>query len=103
MSVRRLLTTELVPYNIRKEFRNLAPASIPEEDLWRDVAARVILDACGHTGASELDIHDKLVREARNWFTLCEDVEFVFDLADVDFRFITDEVLEQDPLYLDLQ
>lgn len=69
MSVRRLLGIKKIPHGIIKPFRNAEEPNSPEEVLWREVAARMILDAMGYTGMTgEPDKHDEVVKEARRWF-----------------------------------
>jgi hypothetical protein len=57
------------------------------ENLWREVAARLTLDACGYTNFSKADKgeyreHLKAMGEAHQWFRYdLDDVEEVFGLA----------------------
>lgn len=85
MSTRRLLFIENVPKPIRRAFEGSESDLSPEIKLWREVAARAILDSLGYTGLNELQPHNKAIIEARQWFqTSKEDVETVFDLAGIE-------------------
>lgn len=53
--------------------------------MWREVAARAVLDALGYTGLNETQPHNRAIVEARHWFqNNRDDVEAVFDLAGID-------------------
>jgi len=85
MSTRRLLFIAEVPKQIRRAFEGSEYNLLPETKLWREVAARAILDSLGYTGLNELQPHNKAVIEARHWFQVRqEDVCTVFDLAGID-------------------
>jgi len=88
-------------------FRLAPPAVMDEVDLWRDVAARLILDALGSTGFPEMEKkngvrvineeHVRTVEEAVDWFLYeIEDVETVFGLAGVDYKPIRDYIVQQE-------
>jgi len=69
----------------------------PEEQLWRSVAARAVLDAVGKPGVSDPDKWNKAVKEARLWFRYSDDdhtLQTVFDLARVELSTVRKEVLK---------
>ena len=85
MSTRRLLFIPAIPRQIRRSFDISEHDILPETKLWREVAARAVLDSLGYTGLNEMQPHNKAVIEARHWFQVCrEDVYTVFDLAGID-------------------
>lgn len=95
MSTRRLLFIEDVPKPIRRSFEDTDEGLMPEVKLWREVAARAVLDSLGYTGLNEIQPHNKAIIEARQWFqTNHEDVEIVFDLAGIDPNSITPHLLK---------
>ena len=121
MSTRRLSNIDSIPHSVTRAFRNASEPKTSQEVLWREVAARMTLDALGYTGLTgERDKHDNAVREARRWFKgipYPESPKIVFDYADMTpyfpsvktavlnhpvtyFRDIEDEELE-DEFYVD--
>lgn len=90
MSYRVLVECKDVPESARRAFGIAARPNSAEESLWRDVAARMVLDACGYTNFSKADKGDyrehlKVMGEAHNWFRNdASEVEEVFDMANVD-------------------
>lgn len=95
MSTRRLLFIENVPKTIRRSFEGSDEGLTPEVRLWREVAARAVLDSLGYTGLNEIQPHYKAVIEAREWFqTDREDVETVFDLAGIEYSSVVPYLLK---------
>lgn len=69
MSTRRLAMITTVPAPIKKAFRVADPPVSGEERLWRERAARMTLDALGHTNLTvKPEEHNKTARYARRWF-----------------------------------
>ena len=91
MSVRRLSNIDKIPVQIRRAFRNAPEPKEWEETLWREVAARMVLDALGYTGlGSEPDDNDAAIRDAKRWFRGIpnrEDPIIVFDYANMEHYF----------------
>lgn len=81
-TTRKLIALKWAPAVVRQAFRRANDPLGPEECMWREVAARLTLDALGHTGLAQTD-HRKAVRDARIWFTHSKDVCEVFDMAEV--------------------
>lgn len=52
---------------MREAFFKAAPMEKAEERLWREVAARAVLDACGFVESAEE--RDEAMAEARAWFS----------------------------------
>jgi len=95
MSTRRLLFIAEVPKQISRAFEGSEYDLLPETKLWREVAARAILDSLGYTGLNEAQPHNKAVIEARHWFQVCpEDVYTVFDLAGIDADSVVPHLLK---------
>lgn len=88
MSVRRLSNIDKIPITIRKAFRNAPEPREWEETVWREVAARMVLDALGYTGlGSEPEENDAAIRDAKRWFRGIpnpEDPIMVFDYANME-------------------
>jgi hypothetical protein len=88
-----------VPFEARRAFGVSGYDKEPMRMLWRDVAARMTLDACGYTNFSKADAgeyreHLKAIGEAHNWFRFdSDDVEEVFDLAGIDHRPVVTAIL----------
>jgi hypothetical protein len=99
----RIVTMGEIPFNIRKAFYNSPEPVTPYDYLWREVAARLILDAIGLTGHHNKPyMHNEAVRSARNWFNLNDvDVNEVFDLAGLEdyTNIIREEVLKVEVEY----
>jgi len=69
MSTRRLIAIETIPPYIKKVFNSASEPRTPEERLWRERAARMTLDALGHTNLTMKPTrHNEAVRYARRWF-----------------------------------
>ncbi len=106
MSVRRLSNIDKIRIKIRRAFRNASEPKEWEETLWREVAARMVLDALGYTGlGSEPDESDAAIRDARRWFRgipTREDPVIVFDYANMEnyFAGIRDTVLDYPVTYI---
>lgn len=87
MSLRRLSNIDCIPIEISKAFRNADEAVVSEVILWREVAARMVLDALGYTGLTgEPEKHDATVKEARRWFRGIPDTQSpmtIFDYANM--------------------
>lgn len=69
MSTRRLAVIGNIPLVVKKIFREAEEPVSNVERLWRERAARMILDALGHTNLTVKPIHhNEVVRYARRWF-----------------------------------
>lgn len=100
MSFRVLVECEDVPFPARQAFGTANKPEDADENLWREVAARVALDACGYTNFSKADKgeyreHLKAMGEAHQWFLYdLDDVEEVFGLAGVEHEPVVAAVRE---------
>lgn len=120
MSSRRLLTLKNVPHRIKLAFWRAPTPKTNVDRLWREVAARAVLDALGHTGIGQATRHNRLVMWTRLWFRhtdkfilsqeqtgddeLLKDthgVEDVFEFADIDLPPVREEVLNMKDAYKD--
>lgn len=69
MSTRRLAVIGNIPPIVKKIFKEAGEPVSSVERLWRERAARMILDALGHTNLTVKPIHhNETVRYARRWF-----------------------------------
>ena len=68
----------------------------PEQELWRDVIARLALDALGITGVSrKKPEHKQAIEDARRWFWYCyDDMQLAFEFAGLDFEYIVTIIRE---------
>lgn len=82
-----------IPYKVRFAFRRAPVPQSNEDRLWREVLARAVLDALGYTGMSEIWKHNKAMYESQKWFCEKDEVEFVCDLAAVDFKPVRETIL----------
>lgn len=93
-----LLVNNKVPRPIRDAFTRSPPSQIGEEDLWRSIVARAVLDAIGQVsplGMEERPDSTQLcVREARNWFGH-QNYQRACDLGNLDARLIRALVLAE--------
>ncbi len=109
MSVRRLIAIVAVPIIVKKVFHNAEEPTTNEERLWRGRAARMTLDALGHTNLTvKPKRHNEAVRYARRWFRQMfddhpdpkqtDDAEATFDVAGlVGFHQVRNAVLAVEP------
>ncbi len=110
MSTRRLSIIVSVPSCIKKAFNNAHEPVTSEERLWRERAARMTLDALGHTNLTmKRKRHNEAVRYARRWFRgmflynpdakETDDPEATFDAANIiGFPQIRDAALAMSPV-----
>ena len=106
MSTRRLAMITTVPAPVKKAFRVAEEAVTGEERLWRERAARMTLDALGHTNLTvKPHEHNEAVRYARRWFRGLylagpepDDPQGTFDSAGVLFEEVRDTVLATPPI-----
>lgn len=111
MSTRRLAVIVTVPPYIKKVFNSAPEPATPEERLWRERAARMTLDALGHTNLTmKKKRHNEAVRYARRWFrgiyegvhetdVGTDDPVATFDAANLTgFTEVRDAVLAIEPL-----
>ena len=110
MSTRRLVSIPTVPHIVGSIFKDLKAPVSNEEWLWRERAARMVLDALGHTNLTvKPKRHNEAVRYARRWFRghfedapddrVVDNPEATFDFAGIDgFHKIRDAVLPIEPL-----
>ena len=88
-----------VPFEARRPFGVSGHNDDPMRLLWRDVASRMVLDACGVTSMSKLDKseyreHLIAMGEAQAWFRNDYDsVALVLELAEVDMEPVRNRIL----------
>lgn len=102
MTTRKLIACEEVPFALRQMFHGAPPVTCGEEILWREFAARTVMDALGHTGITEKKkwlSHQKTIRAARLWLRADQDLGAqLFEFAGLDFYAIRMEVLRTAPV-----
>lgn len=102
-----MITT--MPSAIKKAFLTLEEPATGEIRLWRERAARMTLDALGHTNLTvKPHEHNEAVRYARRWFRglfddlsdqgKADDVQATFDSAGVPFEDVKKAVLAEEPI-----
>lgn len=113
MSTRRLSMIPGIPDKITKAFfRNADKPKSAEEDLWRQRAARMVLDALGYTNLTvKPREHNSTVRHARRFFRGMYDDHpdpkkvdnplATFDCAGVCFPDVRDAVLRTTPILME--
>lgn len=113
MSSRRIPYMEEVPYSIRRAFLGAEEPSTPEELLWRERAARMVLDALGLTGlVGKRKKHSDAVQYARRWFRgiydspelpqeLRDSAIGTFESAGINYGAVVGPVLDATPLPLE--
>lgn len=94
----RLSSAPFLPFEIRRAFMQAPECSSDEQSLWREVLARVILDALGYTGQGTEREHAQVIKEARDWFVNSQDMVTVFDLAGVEHSRVRMTVLGATPV-----
>ena len=91
-----------LPYGVRKAFANAPePSELtrPWVTLWRECVARAVMDALGFTGQTEADKHNAIMLDAQKWFKYAvDDMQEVFDLADLPLEITRESVMENFPL-----
>lgn len=98
----------LAPHVVKKIFNRAEEPTCGEESLWRERAARLTLDALGHTSLISKPIrHNDAVRYARRWFRgmfdnhpdpkMVDSASATFDEAGVLFKEVRDAVLAVEP------
>jgi hypothetical protein len=109
LSTRRLSSVVEVPPYVKKIFTSSPEPTTPEEKLWRERVARMILDSLGYTTMTmKPPRHNEIVRYARRWFRgMFDDLEdpsmvdnpvATFDAAGIiEFEKIRDALLAVDP------
>lgn len=108
MSTRRLAAIAEIPDTIKRAFRNAEEPFTQEEQLWRERAARMTLDALGYTNLTIKPWdHNEVVRYARRWFRQMyaysddpkkvDNAEATFDFAGIMFKSVRDAVLKMNP------
>ena len=110
MSTRRLAVIGNIPPLVKKIFSEAGEPVSAVERLWRERAARMILDALGHTNLTVKPVHhNDAVRYARRWLKQVyayhdnprqqDDAEATFDAAGIDgYHSIRDVVLAIPPI-----
>lgn len=110
MSTRRLAVIGNIPPLVKKIFSEAGEPISPVERLWRERAARMILDALGHTNLTVKPVHhNETVRYARRWLKqvyaylddpkMVDDAEATFDAAGIDgYHSIRDMILQVLPI-----
>lgn len=96
-----------VPIEVRRAFAQTTDPKPGEETLWREVIARMVLDALGITGMqSSLYEHNTLVRDARIWWSPRGDTDrkLSFDLASIEnMELISESMNRTTPIPLEQQ
>ena len=102
MSTRRLAMITTVPTPVKKAFKEADPPVSGEERLWRERAARLTLDALGHTNLTvKPHEHNAAVRYARRWLReipVDDSSRDTFEAAGVLFEEVRAAVLDADPI-----
>lgn len=99
MSYKVLVECKVIPFEVRKAFGVSGIDKTPERLLWRDVAARLTLDAYGITGMSRKDKSEYrelllAIGEAQSWFRNdFDEVKLVFALANVEMEPVRSAVM----------
>lgn len=89
MSMRALIHHPKIPERVRRAFYQAIVSTSAEQVLWREAAARHVLDAFEITGCDELAV----IEEARTWFRDCyDDVVLLFEFAGVDHEPVVEEL-----------
>lgn len=101
LSERISISTKL-PFEVRRAFAN-APEPEGEDRnhvlLWREAAARAIMDALGFTGHTEIDKHNAVLGEAQRWFKYSpEDVRLTFEYAGLSLESCRESIFRSFPL-----
>jgi hypothetical protein len=102
-----MITT--VPMSIKRAFRRAGIPTSGEERLWRERAARMTLDALGHTNLTvKPHDHNETVRYARRWFRgiyddmddpkMVDNAAATFDYGGIDFPDVKRAVLSITPI-----
>lgn len=102
MSTRRLPVIEAVPPNVKRFFTEAEEPRSNEERLWRERAARMVLDSLGNTNLTvKPRRHNEAVRYARRWFRgliADDDAEATFDAGGINgFPEIRRYILDVEP------
>jgi hypothetical protein len=96
LSVKRLVTLDRVPVEIKRAFCKSPDPFITYgyRAIWKEIAARAVLDALGYTGLTdEPGLHDRVITEARNWFKFDPYSRDVFLLAEIELDEVRPHVL----------
>jgi hypothetical protein len=100
MATHRLTFTPDIPEPIQRAFLLADEPSSAEENLWREVVARAVLDALGQTGlTNEPEQHIRAIREARRWFRDEPFAEDVFLMGGIGYAPVRRAVLGVRPAY----
>jgi hypothetical protein len=87
MSTRRLNVIVAVPHSVKRLFSEATEPQSNEERLWRERAARMVLDALGNTNLTvKPKRHNEAVRYARRWLKELiadDDAEATFDAGGI--------------------
>jgi hypothetical protein len=97
-----------VPFEIKRAFRLAEEPISGQQQLWRERAARMTLDALGHTNLTvKPHRHNDAVRYARRWFKQffayanddnIDNAEATFDFAGIPFDTVRKYVLQETPI-----
>lgn len=94
----RIPSNPNLPFEVRQVFATAKEPEGLERNtivLWREVVARLIMDALGYTGQTEPDKHNIILLEAQKWFRYSrEDMQEVFDLAELPLEITRDSVIQ---------
>lgn len=63
-----LINNEQVPVEVRDIFRRVGEPEFPEQNLWRVVVAKAVLDSLELTKLRSPKEHEHTVMDAKNWF-----------------------------------
>lgn len=91
------IESPIVPSVVKYTFRHAPQPTSEEQLLWRLVAARAVLDACGVTGygPSMLKRHIAAIIDSQRWFRQSwDDARLVFDQAGVEIEGVREAMSE---------
>lgn len=82
-----IVNDKRTPFLVRQAFAKADFCACPEQELWREVLARHVLDAIGSTGLQKPEEHNVALSTARVWFRACQDsVQDVIDLSGIEAK-----------------
>lgn len=113
MSTRRLYMINTIPIEIKAAFKDADHPISREQALWRERAARMTLDALGHTNLTVKPFqHNEAVLYARRWFhgffedhpddEKVDNAGATFDFAGIPFSAVRKHVLCNTPILFEL-
>lgn len=91
MSVNTLIDADVIPREVKKAFVTASDPESAEVTLWRNVAARMVLDAYGTTAVKTDFEHGQTIRLARRWLW-SRSADEVFSMAGIDIARVLKQV-----------